>query len=365
MKIPYRIPFNMPNPLRNRALIYGYSNARVKAMKTFLIPQSQIQEMIDVEGVGAVAGILERTAYKEDLIALSLRHSGADLVELALGRNFARTCRKLIRITPADATSTLLGILERWDVHNLKTIILAKGLGYSEEQITPFLVPSGELTEAELKKILKKDMSELVEYLKRTKYAPVADAFEEYAEEVRGKNLAPVLSALDSLYFRALPGMIGAKDAEMATILSLVRAEVDMKNIMSILRAKKENLGEEAISKLVIEGGNLSMGELGKLIECRSIPEVIGKLRHAYNLGPALERYNADGSLTHFEIDLENRIAERGIKALRRSILSAGAIVGFLYLKEAEVKNIRKIVRAKEFKIPNEKLKEMLIKVGG
>ncbi|MEW6329758.1 MAG: V-type ATPase subunit [Candidatus Micrarchaeota archaeon] len=361
MKLP-GLPFN---PLRNRALIYGYSNARVKAMKTFLIPQGQMEEMVDVGELGAVTGILERTNYKEDLVVLSLRYSGADLIELALGRNFARTCRKLIRIAPGDATSTLLGILERWDVHNLKTIILAKGLGYPEEQITPFLVPAGGLGEAELKKILKKDAGELAEYLKRTKYAPVAEAFEEHAEDVRNKNLAPILSALDNVYFRALPGKITAKDAEMATILSLVRAEVDMKNIMSILRAKKENLGDEAIGKLMIEGGNLGANELRKLIEAKTIPDMIARLRRAYNLNAALEKYNADNSLTHFEIDLENRIAEKGIKALRRSILSIGAIVGFLYLKEAEVKNIRKIVRAKEFRIPNEKLKEMLITVGG
>jgi V/A-type H+-transporting ATPase subunit C len=67
--------------------------------------------------------------------------------------------------------------------------------------------------------------------------------------------------------------------------------------------------------------------------------------------------------LIHFEVALEKVIAGQGLKALSRSILSLGSIIGFLFLKEEEVSNIRKIVRAKEYDLPLNKVKEMLVQV--
>ncbi|MFH0818118.1 MAG: V-type ATPase subunit, partial [Candidatus Micrarchaeota archaeon] len=104
--------------------------------------------------------------------------------------------------------------------------------------------------------------------------------------------------------------------------------------------------------------------ELLKLAETKSQEEAVRKLSHHYDLTGAFELYKKDGSLVHFETALENLVAQKGVKALRRSMLSVGAIVGYIYLKNAEVGNIRKIVSAIEFGIPEEKLKEMLVIAG-
>ena len=50
-----------------------------------------------------------------------------------------------------------------------------------------------------------------------------------------------------------------------------------------------------------------------------------------------------------------------GLKAFRLSTVSVGSIVGFLYLKEAEVGNLRKIVRGIEFNVSEEKIRENLL----
>jgi len=45
-------------------------------------------------------------------------------------------------------------------------------------------------------------------------------------------------------------------------------------------------------------------------------------------------------------------------------MMSIGAIAGFLFLKEEEMNNIRKIVRGKALGLPAERIAEMLILVG-
>ena len=47
--------------------------------------------------------------------------------------------------------------------------------------------------------------------------------------------------------------------------------------------------------------------------------------------------------------------------SLRTSVLSLGALIALLMLKEVEVKNVRKIVRGKEFGVPIEEIRESLI----
>ena len=54
-------------------------------------------------------------------------------------------------------------------------------------------------------------------------------------------------------------------------------------------------------------------------------------------------------------------MARRSLKALRTSIMSIGAIVGFLFLKEGEMSNIQKIVRGKALGLPAEKVSQMLV----
>ena len=79
----------------------------------------------------------------------------------------------------------------------------------------------------------------------------------------------------------------------------------------------------------------------------------------------AEQSYRQDGQLSHFEVVFERSLARKSLHALRRSMMSIGTIVGFLFLKEEEMRNIQKIVRGKELGMPPEKIAEMLIFVGG
>jgi len=50
--------------IESKALKYGYSSARVKAMKGLLIKQTTLEEMIKVGSVEGMVEILQRTGYK-------------------------------------------------------------------------------------------------------------------------------------------------------------------------------------------------------------------------------------------------------------------------------------------------------------
>lgn len=346
------------NLLAQRPTVYGYSNARVKGMRTHLLTKSQLEEMVRVGNVPGAIEILERTHFKQDLVALSLKYSGADLIGVALGRNKARTYRKLIRITPNGGKDIVIAFLRRWDMHNLKTILLGKSMGKPIEKIEPLLVPAGELDEEELKRLLVMDMGELIGYLKKCKFCTPKGSGNKY----KGTDIAVLVNELDRVYYSELAAKVSA--GREGTLAGLVKAEIDAKNIMLGIRGKREQVSGEELSNLLFEGGRISKKELLKLADIKSRDEAMRKLTRHYDLKEAYDLYKKDNSIVHFEIALENNVAKMGVRALRRSMLSVGAIVGYIYLKDAEIGNIRKIINAIEFGIPEDKLKEMLVLAG-
>ncbi|VVB66695.1 V-type ATP synthase subunit C [Candidatus Gugararchaeum adminiculabundum] len=361
--ISSKIPARLKSPLRSQTLIYAYSNARVKAMRTNLLKPSMVEEMVSLDSITSIAGLLERTTYREDLTHFSLRYSGADLVELALGRNYGRMAQKLFKFTPTDGKSTLKAILGRWDAYNLKTILLAISVGKKTEEVEPYLVPAGELGEYDLKELSEcANLEEFAKKLRRTSYGQIfSQLLKKHSDEARQNDFTGLLAGIDSHYYNSVLQQVSATDSEGAFILSLINTEVDGKNLSTILRAKKNKLTAQVVSKLMIQGGTLTEQTLKKLIEAETVEGAVKLLKSKYDLASALEQYLKDGALSHFEIEFERTIARKGVSTLRRSQLSVGAIVGFLYLKEQEVGNIRRIVRLKDFNLPPEEIKKELV----
>ena len=343
-----------------RSLTFGYSNARVKAMRASLLPREAIGQMIDADKVADIIGMLERTDYKADFSEPALKYSGADLVEFALGRHLVRKARKVLSFTPKEAVPAVLSVLEKWDAYNLKTILLAKHLGHSNDDIKPFLVPAGVFTMNELNVILERgNAMEIASFLSETSYgAELQPLLNDYK---KSKNIQPLLNALEKHFYAKLSRSISPHTADGSRILELVRADIDNRNIMIILRGKGSGVSEAEIKPYLVEGGTLETKELAKLLRSKTADDAVKLVGERFGLEKAAELYKSTKSLVGIEIGLERRVASMGLKALRHSMLSPGALVGYLYLKEAEITNIRKIVRGKEFSVPAEELREAVM----
>jgi V/A-type H+-transporting ATPase subunit C len=346
---------------RTRAMRYAFSNARVKAMKAALLPKETVGQLVAADRVGDVVALLERTDYKDDLAEPALKHSGADLVEFALGRHMARKARKVLSFTPKESVRAVLSVLEKWDAYNLKTILLAKHLGHSAEDVAPLLVPAGEMDSQDLARLQAQEkIEDVASFLSGTAYGnALAPLLAEYRKT---GSIQPLLNAVDKAFYSNLSRSVSPSLPDGGRILSVVKSSIDNRNAVNILRGKREAATEQAISSFIIDGGTLSRNSLAPFVRASTADEATKLVIERFRLGPALEAHGAGrASLVAIEIELERRVLRFGFKALRASVLSPGALVGYLLLKENEVNNIRKIVRGKEFNLPPAKIKETLI----
>ena len=165
--------------------------------------------------------------------------------------------------------------------------------------------------------------------------------------------------------------ILDAKKPDASVILSILRAETDAKNIITCMRMKKSGADKAAIMKSMVLGGSFTDGQMGKMASAKGVPEIVNMATSFFTsatgrgeFAGAEKRFKEDNQLSHFEVVFEHSIARRSLHALRRSMMSLGAIIGFLFLKEEEMNNIRKIVRGKALGLPLERTAEMLVFVG-
>lgn len=369
--------------LTPRYAIYGYSNARVRAMRPHLLTRRQAEDMLKVKTNAAVAEYLSRTGYRDDFSGMSAKITDEERVELAVSRNFARTAQKLLRITPKQSRPALLAFLRRYDILNIKTILLARKLSKGREETQNLLIPAGSLTKEELLSLFSaKSADELYTLLRGTDFGarllssdymrsiPRSQLKEMLHSRDEGKTEA-LLAALDSYFYGAAFSGIPPSEKEMGTILSLIKAEADAKNTITIMRLKKSGADKAAIMKSLVEGGSFNRTQLSRMAAAKGVSEVAALASSFFisatgrgEFAAAEKRFKDDGQLSHFEVAFERSLSRRSLHALRRSMMSLGAIIGFLFLKEEEMNNIRKIVRGKALGLPMERTAEMLVLVG-
>ena len=342
-----------------RAFRYGYSNARTKAMRSTLLGPAEYAALIEAKGTMEVIAILERTAYGEPLREQALISNRADLVEIAASRHFSKVLKKLLRISPKGDREKIHRVYERYDLLNLKNLLYAKHLGEAPEKTRLHLVESPNFNFAKLDAMVRATgVNEVVEATKGTDFFPVLNAVLEKYQQT--KEIAVMVDAAESQYYRHTTRHFSDDFALEKSVQQMLAAEIDAKNIMTVLRGISEKYPASKIRPILLEGGTMARAQLEGLLQAESVEDALKKYR-SKNLTTAADAYQTDKTLSHFENALEKSGAETGLSVLRRSSLSLTALVGFLLLKEEEIRNIRKIVRAKEFGFSPEATRELVV----
>ncbi len=358
-----------------RPLVYGYSNARVHGLYSRFLTPDQLHSLMAAPAPEAMVELLERTSYREDLVALSLHFKGDDLIELAVSRHFARFSRLLLSFSPAEARPVLTALLGRWDAHNLKVVLLARRQKKTFEQILPYLVLAGSISESALRAAHTAKDGEEVLHILRT--SPAGRAVMEgqsgdphAAERLRrlilsldsAETLQPLLDELYRLiYLFAMRASGSLSGSDMEEVSRLLRRQADEKNLSTILRLRAVGVKPSEMRHYLVPGSSMPASRWMELAQ--GGPDLPAIQHLAFRLGwtQALKAYASDSSLPKLEAAMARLSATEGVRTFRRAQLSVGVLAGALLLKEQEMANIRKIVRAKALGLPAAEIENMLV----
>ena len=340
--------------------IYPYLNpsSRVRARKGRLFTEKQISEIVETNNVEEVENYLKGVPdYAEVLDDYPL--------DKALDIQRADTYDFIARIAPKEVRDPFVIMSKKTDINNIKSLITAKEVGLGPEETKELLIPRGSLYK-ELSSLADTDnVTDIITSLDGTEYATaLEDALPEYEE--RNMTL-PLESALDKYYLSNLLRSSDVPSDENKQILySYVGTQVDVDNLKLILRAKEDGLSYDDISRYIMaDGYQLREWKLKDLMDSPDVTNVVSGLegtKYSSALTEVVPQYNETGSVAVFERALDVYLTEYANSLSSKKPLGIGPIIGYLSQKEAEIKNLKIIARAKrEADFPNSKIMEMLI----
>lgn len=347
------------------AVDYGYSNARIRAMKSYLFDRPFYENLLRMVLVSEITVALEQTPYKRDIEEGTLRFPGALGVEEGLRRNTVSTFQKLLEIVNGEARELAKILLGRWDIQNIKTILRGKHTGSSSEEVLSSLFPAGELSEQVFGQLEKqidiKAVLDLMVVWKVPYNKPLIRNFPEYA---RTRNLARLELELDRFYYSYVLERLQKKKLNVLLVREVIQREIDFVNIMTLIRLTREDVEEREIAGFFIDGGKyLKQDQFSELAKARKPEDIVNALHatpfyEALNQG--LAKFNETGALSAIERSLEKLMVQKNIRMFRGDPLSIALIIGYIWAKYNEIVNLRIIVRGKDVEMPEEKIREGL-----
>lgn len=358
---------------------YGYGNARLRAMRSRLLTQTDYDDLLGRASLEELITALTETPYKEDVEMALVRLDGVSCVFEALRANLTRTLRQVRNFFEGPPQILVDLLLRRWDRHNLLTILRGQSQHASAEEVLLALAPVGQLDSVSLRELVRQPDLRAALDLMTTWRLPYAHALRQVqARTGATPDLDQLELALNRFHYTLLFETLGTGNGNHAIVRDYLQSEVDLINIRTALRlVRSPELAHLVLQRyhlastrpLLIEpGGKISPNQLVELIAGANGPEAIVQGLAGTRYGPALQagwqRYQAEkDGLPPLERALERWQVEYATKMLTSNPLGIAVPIGYLSSKETEVANLRLVAQAVALDMNRERAWQQLIMV--
>ncbi len=347
---------------------YGYANARVRAMTARLLDEHVYQQILEAPDYHSAIGVLEDTEYAKEVEEAVLEGINPTNIDRALTKNMIRNFDRIKHFISGRPHELIEILLSRWDLYNVKTILRGKRALVPNTEIERNLVPIGFL-----------DMTVLGEIVRQPDLRSALDAVVVFSMEwpipygraitstlpefLREHDLSIVETALDQLHYRHVISQARGKDVNSALVRKVIAMEIDVINIMNLLRLCGLELAKEGALKYFLPHGSLSQEEYVRIMGLGQPEAVAGELmrvlpqyREPISLG--MRQFDEKGESAVLD-ELEKHVIKTCIH-LTRDPLGIGVIIRYMWLKYLEVMNLRIIIRGKSIGLIESQIRKEL-----
>jgi len=344
---------------------YGYLNARVRGMSSRLLAADLYPALMEVEGLEAFADRLsESPLYRKHIERERAASGGLDIqsVETTLLATYAEDVGKVQHISAGSPRRLIDLHLTRYDLHNVRTLVRGLACGRASAEIVGGTIPLGSFRWAELEELAR---AETVQGLAATLVTWGLSFGEILRQSLKAHGLEEDMLAfdvaLDGAYYPwAVEGagsIPGGRD--LADVLA---AEVDLRNIVTLLKLARQGVGVDETLPLVVRGGALSerrLAELAAATGLRDALEVVARTPYAEALHD-VEIVSAQ-QVTGTERGVEQLLVRNFGKLFRKDPLGFSTILGYLWRRHAEYTDLRLVAHGLAFGLSMASIRPQLI----
>ena len=324
--------------------IYAYAVGRIRVLETRLLDKSKLERMVEASTADEALKVLAETDYANMVTELDSVHDFEDILQ----EEIQRTYLLVRKINPEAHFTDLISL--KYDFHNLKVLLKAK---YLEENADTLLIPVGTIPIDKLRSIVSEENFQELPGALRASVEQIAEEF------IVSGDPQMIDLYLDRTLYAMLIGT--ARKLRSAILEGLFIREADLTNIKTFLRVKRIGFDKEFLQKALLPYGRLPADLFLDLLDepLELLEDRLSMSDYAAAVSEGVREWQDKGSITHFEKQADDLLTAYLQQGKLRPF-GLEPLIGYLYAKEVEIKNIRMILVGKINGLPTELIRERL-----
>jgi V/A-type H+-transporting ATPase subunit C len=263
------------------------------------------------------------------------------------------------KFLPKDVLKVSRAYIVKYDVSNIKAALQGISTGKEARMIPVGIIRNSGLLD-ELSKA--EDVDNIAQLLVKCKLGDYVPALEQYRMDKDSKSKFAAEAKLDGEYYRNMLNMTRRiKDGSvLAKAFGLV---IDLTNLQIASRAIIEGIGLDA-GELIIAGGYRITDKGVKELLTFKLADISGRLEDTQYQDIASEvstSYDKTKSITVVDEIIDKHKFRMLKEILSPRVLSPLVMAWYLVLKEAEIRNLRLVLKAIGDGVPVQEIKELLV----
>ncbi len=358
---------------------YAYVYARVRARMGDLLSDKDWRALVDARKDDFITLLME-SPYKACITKLNMTEVNAQMIEGALKQELMDQYLMVIRSTEGSLRDFIIEVFRRFEEMNVKAVIRAKAAGISftttagTGATTLFPVDSFFKRHESIRMSPKMlDEADSLDTLIKRLEEPYRSVLENAMQEYRSSGRLWVLeNALDKELFASIWSKrehLRKRDRE--TVSKVIGTELDIVNLMTMLRCKDEGITVEEMERYFIPypcyyAFNPDDDAVRNALMADTLTSTIQLLPESpYKavLSDVIPEYEEQKhkSLIPFELALMRYFTRWVKKVLSGYPVDMGTVLGYLYVKELEIKALCTIAVCKENELPSEETEKLVV----
>lgn len=323
-----------------------YAVTKVYALKSMLLPAAGLEDLAYSKNLSDFVDRLRATTYGPFLAQLQKPYTAVE-VEKALTRGLVNIHHKLVQT--ANRPNLLKALFTRYVYFNIKTILKSRALGLSQDEILKRidLYPE-ELTgvrDTALRALTAKDLGEFLKEFLATPYHGIVQKAVEVWNNRR--DFSAVDAVIDRDYIEQLYKAYRKSPRDERKLLqSAMVLEIDMRALAIAIRGRLWGLVPSVLKEFLPEETvEVPRQLLDALVESDDVKNVLSQLPEK----PVFSRIQAEQDVAQVVSAIEETVKSYRVKWASQSFYKTPFkqlnLIAFIYLKEAEVRNLSTIAK--------------------
>ena len=140
--------------------------------------------------------------------------------------------------------------------------------------------------------------------------------------------------------------------------------EIEIKNVLALMRLKRENLDSKRIAEYMVFSDDAAKRFWEVLLNITDISDMAKKLEkkdYGHVIRKGMESLKENNSMIELETGLYAYLLRKSISLVHRNILSVDVILGYMFAKEIEIRNLRILLKGKQLGLEEEFIERQLV----